>query len=110
MSMDKKVVTIPTAANDSVAFKSIFPMTAASVKDKIGSEIPEISAGMANLLIFLNVILVFKGLVRNNGRDIHFALGRKYRLIFYSYEVRKTFDFFCSVRRCLILWMYSCYQ
>ena len=64
ISIDKKVVTIPTAANDSVAFTSIFPTIAASVKDKIGSETPEIKAGMSNLLICFKVIAVLKSLFR----------------------------------------------
>ena len=102
ISIDKKVVTIPTAANDSVAFKFILPIIAASVKDNMGSEIPEIRAGMANLLICFSVILVLKGLIRNNEKGICFVLERKYPLIFYSHEVRKTFGFSCSVKRYLI--------
>lgn len=61
ISIDKNVVTMPTAANDSVAFTSMFPTIAASVNDKIGSDTPEIKAGIANLLICLKVIVVFKG-------------------------------------------------
>ena len=64
ISIDKKVVTIPTAANDSVEFTSIFPTIAASVNDKIGSETPEIKAGMASLLICFKVIAVLKSLFR----------------------------------------------
>ena len=60
ISIDKNVVTIPTAASDSVAFISIFPTMAASVNDKIGSETPEINAGIASLLICLRLISVFK--------------------------------------------------
>lgn len=60
ISIDKNVVTIPTAAKDSVALISIFPTIAASVNDKIGSDTPEIKAGIANLLICLKVIAVFK--------------------------------------------------
>ncbi len=74
MSIDKNVVTIPTAAKDSVAFKSILPMIAASVKDKIGSDIPEINAGMASLLICFKVIFVaLKVLTHNNEKEIHFV-------------------------------------
>jgi len=51
MSIERKDETIPTAANDSVAFTEIWPTIAASVKDKIGSEIPAIMAGTANRLI-----------------------------------------------------------
>lgn len=60
ISIDKNVVTMPTAANDSVAFTSILPTMAASVKDNIGSETPEINAGIASLLICLRLISVFK--------------------------------------------------
>ena len=65
INIDKNVVTIPTAASDSVAFNWIFPTIAASVNDKIGSEIPEINAGMAILLICLKVIVVFKWQLRS---------------------------------------------
>lgn len=60
ISIDIKAPTIPTAAKDSVAFSDIFPTTAVSVIDSIGSAIPEIRAGMANLLIFLRLIEAFK--------------------------------------------------
>ena len=60
ISIDKNVVTIPTAANDSVAFTSIFPTIAASVNDKIGSDTPEIKAGIASLLMCFKLIFVFK--------------------------------------------------
>ena len=73
ISIDKNVVTIPTAAKDSVAFISILPTTAASVNDKIGSDTPEISAGIASLLMFFKLMDVFKRRVRNNETDIHFA-------------------------------------
>ena len=66
ISIDKKVVTIPTAASDSVAFISIFPTIAASVRDNIGSETPEIKAGIANLLICFKVIFVLKSLFKTN--------------------------------------------
>ncbi len=60
ISIDKKADTIPTAAKDSVAFTSILPTIAASVKDKTGSDIPEISAGIASLLMFFRLIKGFK--------------------------------------------------
>ena len=100
--MDKNVVTIPTAAKDSVALKSILPIIAASVNDNIGSDTPEINAGIASLLICFNVIVVLTRLIHNNEKDIHFVLGNKYHLIVYSREVRKTFGFFCSAKRYLI--------
>ena len=102
ISIDKNVETIPTAANDSVGFKDILPIIAASVNDKIGSETPEIIAGIASLLICFNVIFVLKGLIRSNEKDIHFVLENKYHPIVYNREVRKTFGFFCSVKRYLI--------
>ena len=73
INMDINVVTIPTAARDSVALASMLPIIAASVNDKIGSDTPEIRAGMASLLICFNVIEVLKGLIRNNEKGIHFA-------------------------------------
>lgn len=96
------MVTIPTAAKDVVALCSILPIIAASVKDKIGSDTPEINAGIANLLIRCKVIDALTILIRNNEKEIHFALESKYRLIVYSREVRKTFGFFCSAKRYLI--------
>ena len=60
MSMDKKVVTIPTAAKDSVALMGICPTMAASVSDRIGSEMPAIMAGTASVLICLRLICVSK--------------------------------------------------
>ena len=56
ISIEIKVVTMPTAAKETVALVSIFPIMAASVSDRMGSEIPEMSAGMASLFIFLNEI------------------------------------------------------
>ena len=58
ISMDKKVVTIPTAAKDSVALMGICPTIAASVSERIGSEIPAIMAGTASLLMCLRLIRV----------------------------------------------------
>ena len=57
---DKKEPAIPTAAKDSIGFKSTFPTIAVSVIDSNGSAIPEIIAGIASLLICLKVILGFK--------------------------------------------------
>ena len=94
--------TKPTAAYESVGFISILPIIAASVNDKIGSEIPEINAGMASLLMCFKLIGVLKVPIRNSEKATHFALESKYRLIVYNREVRKTFGFFCSVKRCLI--------
>ena len=73
ISMDINVVTMPTAASDSVAFIPILPTTAASVKDRIGSDIPEINAGIASLFIFLKLIGLFKIRVHNNKMGNHFA-------------------------------------
>ena len=73
ISIDINVVTIPTAASDSVELKSILPIIAASVNDKIGSDTPEINAGIASLFIRFNVIDVFKGLARNNEKEIYFV-------------------------------------
>src|SRR5690606_826265 len=64
ISIDKNVATIPTAAKDSVGFTSILPTIAASVKDKIGSDTPEINAGMAKRLMCFNEIEVLTGLMR----------------------------------------------
>ena len=61
MSMEIKAPTIPTAAKDSVAFKSILPTMAVSVNDKIGSDTPEINAGIANLLIYFRLMFVLTG-------------------------------------------------
>lgn len=96
ISIEKKVPTIPTAAKDIVELAVILPMMAASVKERIGSDTPEISAGIASVLIFFNVIVVFKRLIRNSEKGIHFVLENKYHLIVDNREVRKTFDFFCS--------------
>lgn len=99
MSIDKNVVTIPTAARDSVALSSILPMIAASVNDNIGSDTPAINAGTASLLICFSVML--KVPIRNNEKGIHFALGSKYHLVVYNREVRKIFGFSCSAKRYL---------
>ena len=60
ISMDKKVVTIPIAAKASVGLICTFPTTAASVKDRMGSDIPAIKAGMASLFICFKLIEVLK--------------------------------------------------
>ncbi len=73
ISIDKNVETIPTAARDSVAFNDMLPIIAASVNDKIGSEIPEIKAGMANRLICFKEILLLTVPIHNNEKDIHFV-------------------------------------
>lgn len=44
-------------------------MIAVSVKDKIGSATPEISAGIASLLMLFKVIAVFKIQVHNSEKD-----------------------------------------
>ena len=55
-----KEPAIPTAASASVGFMFKFPTIAVSVIDNKGSAIPEIIAGIANLLIDLNeMVLVF---------------------------------------------------
>lgn len=56
---DKKEPAMPTAANDSIGFVVTLPTMAVSVIESKGSAIPAIIAGIANLLIFLNVILDF---------------------------------------------------
>lgn len=48
---------MPTAASASVGFNWMFPTIAVSVIDNNGSAMPEIMAGIARLLIFLNEIL-----------------------------------------------------
>ena len=57
---DKKEPAIPTAAKDSIGFKSTFPTMAVSVIDSKGSAIPDIIAGIASLLICLKVVFGFK--------------------------------------------------
>lgn len=57
ISIDIKVETMPMAAKDSIGFTVMLPTIAASVSDKIGSETPEINAGMASLLICFKLIL-----------------------------------------------------
>ena len=70
ISMDKKVVTIPTAAKDSVALMGICPTIAASVSDSIGSEIPAMIAGIASLLMYLRLICVSNTFI---FRDLFFG-------------------------------------
>lgn len=59
ISIEINVPTIPTAAKDSVALPSMLPIIAVSVIDKIGSAIPAINAGTANLLMCLKLMFVF---------------------------------------------------
>ena len=61
--MEIKAPTIPTAAKDSVACNVMLPTTAVSVRDSMGSETPEINAGIASLLICFKfmVVLTIKG-------------------------------------------------
>lgn len=101
ISIDIKVVTIPTAAKASVAFIEMLPTIAASVSDRIGSETPEIRAGIANLFIFFRLIVVLTKLVHNSGKDVHFVLENKYFQAFYIREVRKIFDFYDFAKRYL---------
>ena len=61
-NIEIKAPTIPTAAKDSVALFSIFPMIAVSVIESSGSAIPATNAGIASLLIFLKLMSVFKSL------------------------------------------------
>ena len=49
--------------------------------DKIGSAIPEISAGIANFWMLEILILFFKTIIHNNEKDTHFVGGSKYPLI-----------------------------
>jgi hypothetical protein len=58
--MDKKEPTIPAAAKDSRPSTGILPTIAVSVMDKTGSAIPAMVAGIANLLIVLKLMMVFK--------------------------------------------------
>lgn len=102
MSIERNVVTIPTAANDSVALTSILPTTAASVNDKIGSDTPEINAGIASLLIFFKLMDVVKIRVHNNKKEIHFVGESKHFLIVCNREVRKIFGSCYFGRRYLI--------
>lgn len=64
---------MPTAAKDSVALTLILPTIAVSVIESIGSETPEINAGMANLFMFLKLMVLLKVLVRNSKKDAYFA-------------------------------------
>ena len=88
--------------SDSVAFKFILPTMAVSVIERIGSDTPEINAGIASLFICFRLMLVFKLLVRNSKKDVRFVLGNKYFLIVYNHEVRKIFGFEGFGRKYLI--------
>ena len=96
------MVTIPTAAKDSVALTWIFPTMAASVNDKIGSDTPEINAGIASLFICFKLIFMFTILIHSNEKDVYSVWEKKYFQVFYIREARKTFDFFCFAKRYLI--------
>src|SRR5690606_26939223 len=93
ISIEIKAPTIPTAAKDSVAFKSMFPTMAVSVRDKIGSDTPAIKAGMANLLICFKLMFVLTRRTRNNKKGIHFDWGSEFLPRVYNCEVRKIFGF-----------------
>ena len=58
--MDRKAPTIPTAAKDSRPLTGMLPTIAVSVIDKIGSAMPAMVAGMANLLMVLKDTTVLK--------------------------------------------------
>ena len=60
INIEMNAPTIPTAAKDSTALFSMFPIIAVSVIDNTGSAIPAINAGMANRLMFLKLMSVFK--------------------------------------------------
>lgn len=57
ISIEINAPTIPTAANDSVACTERLPTTAESVIESMGSDTPEISAGIANLLMCFSEIV-----------------------------------------------------
>ena len=63
INMDKNDPTIPAAARDSMPSISILPTIAVSVKESKGSAMPAIVAGIANLLMLLNVIEFFNGTI-----------------------------------------------
>ena len=88
INIERKVVTIPTAASDSVALRGILPIIAASVNDRIGSEIPAINAGIANLLICFNEMSVLKRLDHKNRTDVHINSGNTCHDFFYWPEGR----------------------
>ena len=58
---------IPTAARASIGFISMFPTMAVSVIDNRGSAIPDMIAGIANLLMSLKENFEFDF---NGGRDL----------------------------------------
>ena len=73
ISIERKVVTIPTAAKDSVALICMFPTMAASVNDNIGSDTQEINAGIASLFICLRLIFMLTILIHSNEKGDHFV-------------------------------------
>jgi hypothetical protein len=60
ISIDRKAPTIPTAPKDSSPLTGMLPTIAVSVMDRIGSAIPAMVAGMANLLMVLRDTTVLK--------------------------------------------------
>ena len=58
----------------------MLPIIAASVSDKIGSETPEIKAGIASLLICFKLMIWLKVLIHNSEKEIHFVLENIYHL------------------------------
>ena len=100
ISIEIKAPTIPTAASDSVALTSIFPTMAVSVIDNIGSEIPEIKAGMANLLICLRPMVVFIELVHSNEKERYFDLGNRHPQVFGNLAAHKISDFVHFEKMC----------
>ena len=73
ISIERNTPTMPTAAKDSVALTSIFPTIAVSVIERIGSDTPEINAGMASLFMFFRLIIEFTVLIHNNKKGVHFV-------------------------------------
>ena len=51
----------------------MFPIIAASVRERMGSETPEIKAGMAKRLIFLNERMLLTIAIHNSETDVHFG-------------------------------------
>ena len=76
--MPTAVPTIPTAASDSNPFSGMFPTIAVSVMERMGSAIPAIVAGTANLLMVLKLMavlkyLAFKTPIHNNEMNGYFV-------------------------------------
>lgn len=66
---DKNDPAIPTAAKEATGWTSTLPTIAVSVIDNKGSAIPEIIAGIASLLICLNVTLGFNSALQTDARS-----------------------------------------